>query len=121
MLVENNSSIAPTGLIRAVQASDRSPSSTDADFFTSQLERSISTGPVAAPLETMNVLTNAAAALETTKNKITRDLSRLSKNTDRDALRKYPDDLSNALLMSHLLVKTLGKATQCVDKICNLQ
>ncbi|MBD8096305.1 type III secretion system rspB [Pseudomonas fluorescens] len=52
---------------------------------------------------------------------MTRDLSRLSKNTDRDALRKYPDDLSNALLMSHLLVKTLGKATQCVDKICNLQ
>ncbi|MBZ6456560.1 type III secretion system rspB [Pseudomonas fluorescens group sp.] len=50
-----------------------------------------------------------------------RDLSRLSKHIDREALRKYPNDLSNALLMSNLLVKTLGKTTQCIDKICNLQ
>jgi hypothetical protein len=71
--------------------------------------------------ETTSLLTNAAMALDTTKNKIARDLSRLSKHIDREALRKYPNDLSNALLMSNLLVKTLGKTTQCIDKICNLQ
>jgi hypothetical protein len=121
MLVEDNSSIALTGLKSAVQSSDRSSSSSDVDFFSSQLERPISTKHMEAQFETTSLLTNAAAALDTTKNKVTRDLSRLSKSIDREALRKYPNDLSNALLMSHLFVKTLGKTTQCIDKICNLQ
>ncbi|MFL1391592.1 EscI/YscI/HrpB family type III secretion system inner rod protein [Pseudomonas tritici] len=121
MIVEDNSLIAPTDIKSVVQSSERSPSSTDVDFFSSQLERPISINSMAAQPETMTLLTNAAAALDITKNKIARDLSRLSKNTDREALRKYPNDLSNALLMSHVIVKTLGKTTQCIDKICNLQ
>ena len=121
MLVQDNSSIALSSHKRTVQSSDRSPLSTDVDFFTSQLERPLSTNPMEVQFETTSLLTNAAMALDTTKNKIARDLSRLSKHIDREALRKYPNDLSNALLMSNLLVKTLGKTTQCIDKICNLQ
>jgi hypothetical protein len=121
MLVEDTSSIAPTGLKNAAQSFDRSPTSNDVDFFVSQLERPIPKAHMAAQLETMSLLTNAATALDITKKNITRDLSRLSKNIDREALRKYPNDLSNAMLMSHFIVKTLGKTTQCIDKICNLQ
>ncbi|KAE9655863.1 type III secretion system rspB [Pseudomonas sp. PB105] len=36
-------------------------------------------------------------------------------------MRKYPNELSNTLFMSQILVKSLGKTTQCIDKICNLQ
>lgn len=121
MLVEDNSSIARFDLKSAALSSDRSTSSSDADFFASQLERPVSSKHMAAQLETVNVLANASAALDTTKKNMTRDLSRLSKNIDREALRKYPNDLSNAMLMSHFLVKSLGKTTQCIDKICNLQ
>ncbi|WAT29578.1 EscI/YscI/HrpB family type III secretion system inner rod protein [Pseudomonas sp. GXZC] len=121
MLVEDNSSIALSSHKSTLRSSDGPPSSTDVDFFTSELERPVSTKPMAAQFETMSLLANAATAIDTTKNKITRDLSKLSKNIDREALRKYPNDLSNALLMSHLIVKTLGKTTQCIDKICNLQ
>ncbi|WLG40257.1 type III secretion apparatus protein RspB [Pseudomonas rhodesiae] len=121
MLVEDTSPIVPTGHKSLVQSFDHSPSSSDLDFFASQLERPTSKSRVTVQLETMGVLTNAATAVDITKKNITRDLSRLSKNIDREALRKYPNDLSNAMLMSHFIVKSLGKTTQCIDKICNLQ
>ena len=44
-----------------------------------------------------------------------------SKGMDADAFREYPRELSNVALTTQLLVKSVGKTSQCIDKICNLQ
>ncbi|RQO44029.1 type III secretion system rspB [Pseudomonas sp. KBW05] len=36
-------------------------------------------------------------------------------------MHKYTTHFSTTLLTSHVLVKTIGKTAQCIDKICNLQ
>jgi hypothetical protein len=55
------------------------------------------------------------------KGRLARALKSSSKGMDADKFREYPRELSNVALTTQLLVKSLGKTSQCIDKICNLQ
>ncbi|PTC30094.1 type III secretion system rspB [Pseudomonas aylmerensis] len=52
---------------------------------------------------------------------MTKSLRALSERGRIDEARKYPGHLSDAVLLTHIAVKSIGKSAQCVDKICNLQ
>ncbi|MRU54491.1 type III secretion system rspB [Pseudomonas gessardii] len=52
---------------------------------------------------------------------MSRSLRSISRNADKDELAKFPNQLSSSLFLSQIMVKSLGKTTQCIDKICNLQ
>jgi len=52
---------------------------------------------------------------------MSKSLKAISKHGNREELAKFPNQLSNSLFLSQILVKSLGKTTQCIDKICNLQ
>jgi hypothetical protein len=45
----------------------------------------------------------------------------LSSENKFDEARKYPEQLSDTLLLTQMLVKSVGKTAQGIDKICNLQ
>ncbi|MBD8194193.1 type III secretion system rspB [Pseudomonas fluorescens] len=48
-------------------------------------------------------------------------MNSLKKGLDVEKLRTFPLELSNQQLTSQLLVKSLAKTTQCIEKISNLQ
>ena len=70
---------------------------------------------------TPTVLTEIVERLKTKENRMARALKSSSDSTYTNAFNEYPRDLSSVVITSQLIVKSLGKATQCIDKICNLQ
>lgn len=93
----------------------------DVNFFASQLDapaRSIDTAPRA---EIPGLVAHASDHLINSTNELSKSLLAFSKNNGNDAMHKYTTHLSTTLLTSHVLVKTVGKTAQCIDKICNLQ
>ncbi|ONH54947.1 type III secretion system rspB [Pseudomonas cedrina subsp. cedrina] len=52
---------------------------------------------------------------------MTRSLRALGGTDKLDEARKYPSQLSDALLLQHMLTKCVGKTAQCIDKISSLQ
>ncbi|KAA8706385.1 type III secretion system rspB [Pseudomonas proteolytica] len=52
---------------------------------------------------------------------MTKSLRALSSENKFDEARKYPEQLSDTLLLTQMLVKSVGKTAQGIDKICNLQ
>ena len=105
--------------IRNKQAS--SAPATDVAFFSSMLD------PLAPNTATMvkdgipSLLANTSNQLQDLQRRLGRTLKSSSKTMNVEKLREYPRDLSNATLTSQLLIKSLGKATQFIDKISNLQ
>lgn len=67
------------------------------------------------------MLAQASEHLNKSTDELSKNLKALGKNNSIDAVHKYTAQLSNTLLTSHVLVKSLGKTAQCIDKICNLQ
>ncbi|MBK1710962.1 type III secretion system rspB [Marichromatium gracile] len=51
---------------------------------------------------------------------MTKSLRALSSKNKLEEARKYPGQLSDALLLTHMLSKSVGKTAQCIDKISNL-
>lgn len=94
-------------------------SHSDADFFRSALAQS--SQPITTPFQSSNILTTASSELTRTTDQLKKTLIAISKKGNDEMLGKFPNQLSNALFQSQLLVKSLGKTTQCIDKICNLQ
>jgi hypothetical protein len=94
-------------------------SSTDVDFFRSALLPSHL--PVAQPTQVSNLLSVASSALTRSTDQLKKSLNAISKKGDEELLSQFPNQLSGALFQSQILVKSLGKTTQCIDKICNLQ
>ncbi|WP_256673711.1 MULTISPECIES: type III secretion apparatus protein RspB [unclassified Pseudomonas] len=121
MLIANYEIMEHADLYKPIKTPDHATADTDISFFSSQLGHSTSSRIAAEKLDSSNLLIAASEQFDTTKAKITKQLKTLSKQIDRDAMRKYPNELSNTLFMSQILVKSLGKTTQCIDKICNLQ
>lgn len=100
---------------------DSSTSKADIDFFTSTLEHSKSPIHVTATANGPSVLIEASNQLIKATDRISRSLRSISRNADKDELAKFPNQLSSSLFLSQIMVKSLGKTTQCIDKICNLQ
>lgn len=100
---------------------DSSTSKADIDFFTSTLEHSKSPIHVTATASGPSVLIEASNQLIKATDRISRSLRSISRNADKDELAKFPNQLSSSLFLSQIMVKSLGKTTQCIDKICNLQ
>lgn len=101
----------------------REPSSPniDASFFSSMLGHPTPTAAVTRKDATLSPLAEAAQQLELTENNLVRLLKSTKKGTGAEKFVEYPRELSNAILTSQLLVKCLGKTTQCIDKLSNLQ
>lgn len=95
--------------------------STDAHFFASMLQASRSTNSATAGPGASLLLTEASKHLSASRKGFS-EVVRSSKNgLDLPALKTFPRELFSAQLTSQMLVKTLAKTTQSIDKICNLQ
>ncbi|NWE13098.1 type III secretion apparatus protein RspB [Pseudomonas yamanorum] len=105
----------------ANSAREPSASTTDVAFFTSMLEPSTARSAASVNNSVSTMLTETSNHLTAAKSRLARALKASTNGLDADTLRKYPRELSHTTLTSQLLTKSLGKATQCIDKICNLQ
>ncbi len=95
--------------------------SADIHLFTSALAQP--TAPTAAThrADKTNLLADASDALTQSTERMSKSLRALSKKNNERAMRDYPSQLSNTLLLTHILVKGVGKTAQGLDKISNLQ
>lgn len=100
---------------------DYSTSSADANFFNAALSPSTASVRTPADVTASTLLSIASSQLNESTQRITRSLKAISKKGNEEALGKLPNQLSNSLFLSQILVKSLGKTTQCIDKISNLQ
>lgn len=96
-------------------------SHTDIGFFNSSLDRSPLSATRAEDNRAPTLLAEAGQHVKALESRLTRALKSTNKGSDPDDFKQYPRELSNVVLTSQLLVKSLGKATQCIDKISNLQ
>ncbi|NVZ49883.1 type III secretion apparatus protein RspB [Pseudomonas sp. B6002] len=114
-------SVRQNGLEEAVNTPSHSASNTDVDFFTASLNRSGATTTRVDNPPGPSLLTEAGQHVKALETRLAHALKSTNKGSDPDDFKQYPRELSNVILTSQLLVKSLGKATQCLDKICNLQ
>lgn len=93
----------------------------DASFFSSQIERSAS--PVSSPsaANSPNLLVEASNQLSKSANGMSKGLRALSTGGRERDRAEYSTHLSNNLLLTQVLVKSVGKTAQLVEKISNLQ
>lgn len=68
-----------------------------------------------------SMLSEASERLTSVTQRMTKSLRALSSENKFDEARKYPEQLSDTLLLTQMLVKSVGKTAQGIDKICNLQ
>ncbi|BDB17537.1 hypothetical protein cym2001_09020 [Pseudomonas sp. CYM-20-01] len=100
---------------------EHSAFNTDATFFSAMLAPSTSARAPTDSGTTLTILAELSELLKAKENRMARALKSSSNSTDMTAFNEYPRELSGAVITSQLMVKSLGKATQCIDKICNLQ
>ena len=96
-------------------------STTDVGFFNSSLERSALPATRVGNEPGPTLLAEAGQHVKALESRLAHALKSTNKGADPDDFKQYPRELSNVVLTSQLLVKSLGKATQCIDKISNLQ
>lgn len=109
------------GLSASNTTSEFSPSKVDIDFFTSILDHSTPQATATATASEPNLLAKVSNELMNSTDVMSRSLRLIARDANRDELTKLPNRISNSLFLSQILVKSLGKTTQCIDKICNLQ
>lgn len=93
----------------------------DINYFVSTMAPSALISTAANYTTPQSMISEASGKLASVTQKMTKSLRALSGENKFDEARKYPDQLSDTLLLTHILVKSVGKTAQCVDKICNLQ
>lgn len=96
-------------------------SSTDVNFFNSALTPSSFPNMAVSHFNPQTPFADAAGKLTSVTERMTKSLRALSGTNKFDEARKYPSQLSDALLLTHMLTKSVGKTAQCIDKISNLQ
>jgi hypothetical protein len=96
-------------------------SSIDINFFNSLIAPSSFPNKKPSYTETRSALFEFSNKLDTLTKNMTKGLRALSDRERSDEARKYPSQLSDSVLLTHVGVKSIGKSAQCVDKICNLQ
>ncbi|WP_236267279.1 hypothetical protein [Pseudomonas simiae] len=95
--------------------------STDIDFFNAAVTASSFSKHATGSTVPQNLLSEAARKLSSVTYRMTRSLRALSSPNKLDEARKYPGQLSDALLLQQMLSKSVGKTAQCIDKISSLQ
>ncbi len=95
--------------------------SKEVNFFSSAVGTSSSSSTAIDPITLQNILSDASGRASALTSRMTKSLRALSDKNKFDEARKYPGQLSDALLFTSLISKSIGKTAQCVDKICNLQ
>ena len=96
-------------------------SSTDVNFFNSALTPASLPNMAVSHFNPQTLFADAAGKLTSVTDRMTKSLRALSGTNKLDEARKYPGQLSDALLLTHMLTKSVGKTAQCIDKISNLQ
>ena len=102
-------------------AHDPFTSNIDINFFNSLIAPSSLLNKEIIHTDTKSTLSEVSNKLDTLTRNMTKGLRSLSDRERSDEARKYPSQLSDAVLLTHIVVKSIGKSAQCVDKICNLQ
>lgn len=121
MIIEDIQFTQSNHLNGTPSAHEPSVSSTDANFFNSLLAPSSLFNKETSHTGSRNALFEASDKLNSVTKDMTKSLRALSDRERYDEARKYPGQLSEAALLTHILVKSVGKSAQCLDKICNLQ
>ncbi|WP_300627570.1 hypothetical protein [Pseudomonas sp.] len=117
MIVE---SIRDKGLGTLQTTHDAPDLNSDMNFFNSMMLPS-SAMSTAAPANSQNLLSEATDTLNSMTHRMARSLRALGNKDKAVEARKYPLQLSNAVLLQHMLTKCVGKTAQGIDKISNLQ
>ena len=102
-------------------AQESSISHTDVNYFASIMDSSAQPSPATHYTTPQSMLSEASERLTSVTQRMTKSLRALSGENKFDEARKYPEQLSDTLLLTQILVKSVGKTAQGIDKICNLQ
>lgn len=121
MLIEKIEKIEHSDLPNTNRMSDDIKDGPDVSFFSAQLDQSKLKSTVSARPETSNLLAEISTHLNNSKERTAKRFKAVSKNKNLEELRKLPAEFSNTILTSQLLVKSLSKTTQSIEKISNLQ
>lgn len=100
---------------------EASAPSSDVSFFSSALESSAQPMGAADRQPNSNILSQASGVLTDSTRRMSKSLLAFSKKDNEKEMSQYPSHLSNTLLLTHVLVKGVGKTSQCIEKISNLQ
>lgn len=102
-------------------AQDSPISHSDVNYFASIMEPSTLPSTPTNYTTPQSMLSEASERLTSVTQRMTKSLRALSSENKFDEARKYPEQLSDTLLLTQILVKSVGKTAQGIDKICNLQ
>lgn len=97
------------------------PQNDDASFFSSQLERPTQALRDPSQQSSPNLLVDASNALLKSNELMSKGLRAFSKGNNEKQTLLYGSHLSNSVLMTQILVKSVSKSAQLVEKISNLQ
>ncbi|MCM2362739.1 type III secretion apparatus protein RspB [Pseudomonas sp. SR18] len=109
------------GLSESATPRDALACSRDSCFFSSTLEQSTAAKLSAGAAQISPFLTDAIKPLTTSRARLSNIIKSNTKEVDIEKFRLFPSALSNIQLTSQLLVKSLAKTTQGIEKISNLQ
>jgi hypothetical protein len=124
MQTENDVSLVNTRVTTTswIQPASRpSQGSEDAHFFASQMGHSTRPFNTAAPTDISNILTDASALLVKSTNRMSKGLKAFNTSNNEKEKLNYSTELSNTMLLTQVLAKSVGKTAQLVEKISNLQ
>lgn len=121
MLIEKNRELEHLNSLSDTATPDSTSSGPDIAFFSSELDLPVSASATKISSTTPTLLAEVSDLFNKSRERVTRRFKAVSSNKDPNELRKLPIEFSQAILTSQLLVKSLGKTTQCIEKISNLQ
>lgn len=92
----------------------------DVNYFAAMLLATNPAQSTTGSAGTSNILTDASNRLLKSTRRMSKSLMAFSKDKGEER-RNYPIHLSDSLLQNQILVKSLSKCVQGIEKICNLQ
>lgn len=121
MFIEEDLLIQPHTQNNHPEPQDLSGHRADVDFFTSSLQGTTPATNGAQRLSVIDLLVEASAPFAASNKRLARSLKAVGRDGNEQELANLPNQISNNLFLSQILVKCLGKTTQGIDKICNMQ
>lgn len=121
MRLERNLMSGNDGAQTSFKAQDPTLAREDVSFFSSQMEGS--TRPVAASSTSpgSNLLVDASNYMDKSKSGMSKGLTAMSKGDRQKDKDNYSSNLSDNMLLTTVLTKSVGKTAQFLEKISNLQ
>lgn len=93
----------------------------DVNFFSSQMEGSVRPVSASSAAPASNLLLDASSQLIKSTTGMTKDLQAFSKGSSEKNRSNYSSNLSDTMLLTQVLTKSVGKTAQFLEKISNLQ